>query len=79
LHQAENDRTAALVYRTEVEALRQKLEAKEIQVIDLSSELSQRKQELRVKDRRRKKPSHSETSCKSCSKLDVLDIEIRFY
>ena len=72
LVKAEEEQTAALVYSAEVEALRSKLSAKEQKVHDLSSELSQRERELRIKDRTRYGSSHGQTFCKRCSKFEIL-------
>ena len=52
LDKAENERAAAMASRTQVEALRVLLSEKEVQMLDLTSELSQRERELaRLKDR----------------------------
>ncbi|KAH8981031.1 hypothetical protein EDB92DRAFT_1820401 [Lactarius akahatsu] len=55
LNEAEKERAAAIVYRTaaeaKAEALRKQLSEKEEQVRDLSSELSQREREMRLKEK----------------------------
>ena len=72
LVKAEEEQAAALVYGTEVEALRNKLSAKEQKVHDLSLELSLRERELRIMNNVRDRSSYSEMSCKRCSKFDFL-------
>ena len=72
LVKAEEERAAALVYGTEVEALRNKLSAKEQKVHDLSLELSLRERELRIMNNVRDRSSYGEMSCKRCSKFDFL-------
>jgi hypothetical protein len=72
LYNAEEERTVALVYNTELEALRSKLSAKEQEALDLSSELQARERELRLKDKSSNRSSHGEISCKRCSKFNTL-------
>jgi len=79
LDKAEEERTAALVYSTEVEALRERLSQKEQEVLDLTSELSERKRELRLQDKLREGSSRGETHCKRCSKFDIPGVVLRFY
>ena len=67
----------AMSYRTEAEALRTKLAAKEKEVVRLSSEL--RELGLRLKDKMREESSHGEATChKRCSTFAVLSVVVAF-
>ena len=68
-------------YRTEVEALRSKLLAKEQEVLELSSELQKLERELRLKDEVGDGSSPSEIHChkRSSTSFRTLGVVIRFY
>ncbi|KAH9039010.1 hypothetical protein EDB85DRAFT_2287346 [Lactarius pseudohatsudake] len=67
LDKAEEERTEALAYCTEAEALREKLSAKEQEMLDLSEELSRRKGVLGLQDRLRERSIHNDA--KNCSTM----------
>ncbi len=70
LNEAERQRAAAMVYRTEVETLRKKLSEKEGKVQDMHTELTQREQELVwLKDKR---SARGKSPPKIRSKSDIL-------
>jgi len=71
LNKAEKDRAAAMAYRTEVDALKKQLSAKEEEVLNLSSELSQRERELRLKGKMKEGSPHGEASCEKDSCADA--------
>ncbi|KAH9010838.1 hypothetical protein EDB84DRAFT_1445501 [Lactarius hengduanensis] len=79
LNEAEKERAAAIVYRTaaeaKAEALRKQLSEKEEQVRDLSSELSQREREIRLKEKANAGSAHCDPS--SSPKCCVLFKESR--
>jgi hypothetical protein len=68
-----------MAYRTEVDALKKQLSAKEEEVLDLSSELSQREQELRLKGKMKEGSPHGEASRKKGSKFGILRLIVGFY
>ncbi len=74
LDKAEKNRVVVMAYNTEAKALRERLSAKEQEVLDLTSELTGRERELRSKGKMREGSSHYETSCNSCSGFSILGL-----
>ncbi|KAH8977231.1 hypothetical protein EDB86DRAFT_1273778 [Lactarius hatsudake] len=72
LEKAEKERAEALVYSAEVEALREKLSAKERELLDLYEELSQRERDLGLQDKLREGSSRGETPRKRSSRADTI-------
>jgi hypothetical protein len=69
-----------MVYRAEFDALKKRLSAKDREVSDLSSELSQRERELRQtdKDRMKSRSPHGAECCKECGKFEILRFWVIF-
>ena len=77
LQKVEKETTVAMSHRTEAEALRTKLAAKEKELVRLSSEL--RELGLRLKDKVREESPHGETTChKGRSTFAILSIVVAF-
>ena len=81
LEKVEKERNVAMSYRTEVEALKSKLSAKEKEVLELSSELQKLEGELQLQDEAGDGSSPSEVNChkRSSKSFGTLGLVIRFY
>jgi hypothetical protein len=79
LNKAEKGRAAVMAYRTEVDALKKQLLAKEEEVLDLSSELSQWEQELQLKGKMKEGSPHGKASHEKGSKFGILWLIVGFY
>ncbi|KAH9019107.1 hypothetical protein EDB85DRAFT_2154009 [Lactarius pseudohatsudake] len=80
LNEAEKQRAAAIVFRTEVVALKERLSEEEQKAQDLSTELSQRERELvRLKDKEKARSARGKSPPEIYSESDILRLMDQYY